>query len=101
MEIHTLLYFRIIVVENPFLKFVDLYHHFFVNAPRALAGYMEDVIQHWLTPRIDKLSKDKGEGKGEKYFDTSDLEESILTFRQFINFIAKSPSETVMGMVNI
>ena len=89
------------MVENPFLKFLDYYHHYFVNSPRSFAGYTDDILQHWLTPKHDKLSKDKSESEGEKYFETSDLEEGVLSFRQFINFIAKSPSETAMGKVNL
>jgi len=90
-------YNRIMVVENPFLKFVDYYQHYFVNTPQANERYSKDVITYWLNHRVDKLSKDKARTEGEKYFEISDLEEGILTFRQFINFIVKASEEIAMG----
>ena len=92
-------YFRIIVVENPFLKFVDYYQHYFVHTPRQTEGYTEEVVTHWLLHRSDKLAKDMGKGEGEKYFETSDLKKGILTFKQFVTFITTAPSETMMGKV--
>ena len=88
------------VVENPFLKFVDYYQHYFVNTPQANERYSKDVITYWLNHRVDKLSKDKARTEGEKYFEISDLEEGILTFRQFINFIVKASEEIAMGKVH-
>ena len=88
------------MVENPFLKFVDYYQHYFVNTPRANELYTQGIVKGWLNKRIDKLSKDKNHAEGERYFEISDLEEGILTFRQFINFIVKAPEETTMGKVD-
>ena len=100
LGLHVYIYhFRIIVVENPFLKFVDYYQHFFVHAPRQSELYTEEVITHWLLHRTDKMAKDMGKGEGEKYFEISDLKNGILTFKQFITFIINAPSETMMGKV--
>ena len=88
-------------MENPFLKFVDYYQHYFVHTPRQTEGYTEGVVTNWLLHRSDKMAKDMGKGEGEKYFETSDLKNGILTFKQFITFITNAPSETMMGIFKI
>ena len=87
-------------MENPFLKFVDYYQHFFVHAPRQSELYTEGVVTNWLLHRTDKMTKDMGKGEGEKYFEISDLKNGILTFKQFITFITNAPSENMMGKVS-
>ena len=42
----------------------------------------------------DKKYKD-----GELYFEVSDVEKNVLTFKQFIHFITKGTSETMSGKV--
>ena len=93
-------FFRILVAENPFLRFVDYYQNFYVNAGNPGDRHTVAVIEQWLNNRNDKLSKDKKSvlGKTDKeelYFQISDLEEGVLTFRQFINFIVKGTREAV------
>ena len=60
---------------------------------------MKDVLQYWLDLRSEKLSKDKKYKDGELYFEVSDVENNVLTFKQFIHFITKGTSETMSGKV--
>ena len=87
-------------MENPFLKFVDYYQHFYVNAPRSGEHHTGEIVQHFIDARNDRMSKDiKNHKEGEKYYEVSDLEEGVLSFRQFINVIVKITSETRQGKV--
>ena len=79
---------------------MDYYHHYYVNAPRSGEHHTGDIVKYFLDNRNDKISKDiKANKDGEKYFEVSDLEEGVLTFRQFINYITKTTSETLQGKV--
>ena len=60
---------------------------------------MKDVLQYWLALRSEKISKDKKDKDGELYFEVSDLENNVLTFKQFIHFITKGTMETLTGKV--
>jgi len=91
-------YKRIILVENPFLKFVDYYQHYYVNAPRSGEQHTDNIVKFFLNEKIDRLSKDIDDHKeGQKYFEVSYLKEGVITFRQFINFIVSATSETMQG----
>ena len=79
---------------------MDYYQHFFVNAPRSGEFHTKEMAMHFINVRGDRMSKDIKDYKdGEKYYEVSDLEEGILTFRQFINVIVKMTSETMQGKV--
>ena len=79
---------------------MDYYQHFYVNAPRSGEHHTGEIVKHFINARNDRISKDiKDHKDGEKYYEVSDLEEDVLTFRQFINFIVKMTSETMQGKV--
>lgn len=67
----------------------------FVIAKHALADLTENIVETWIKPRSDKFVKKEGK----KYFETTDDDPLVLTFRQFVNYLTQISSEMMYGKV--